>query len=290
MSEDKPKKKRFEGLIQFKEALRQTIVCLQASMEDRFASSLQSELVRRLDENPDHTHHLLFSSSGCIAKVDEVRQMTDQHLLARIYQQQSEDLRSELKYSTKDAAHITLWLDPADPLITSYFFRLVSLACSGKDNFDLKDCLSWGSIIQSQATQTAEAVEDFVKNCSKQYGFSWDRTAIMLSFVQRLCGFLQSYESIHLVGDGSYIGLLIEGKPKTDVAQNLQATIDQLAASDAHTIAINIAADPEACTQFVMLMPIRLQSKAVSPSLLKGFVLLNNVCRKPKTQKSKLAG
>lgn len=289
MSEDKPKKKRFEGLIQFKEALRQTIVCLQASMEDRFASSLQSDLVRQLDENTDQMHHLLFSTQGCVGQVSASQQLTEQHLLARIYQQQTEDLRSELHCPQKDPAHITLWLDPADPLVTNYFFRLVSLACNGRETFDLKDCLAWGSVLNSLAIQNLEAAEVFVKNCSAQYGFSWDRSGIMLGFVQALGPLLQSCDSIHLVADGSYIGLLIEGKPKAALPQNLQATMEQLATSDAHTIAINCAANAESCTQFAMLMPIRLPSKAMCPSMLKGFIVLNNIRSKPNTQKSKLA-
>jgi hypothetical protein len=290
MSDEKPKKKRFEGLIQFKEALRQTIVCLQASMEDRFASSLQSELVRRLDENTEQMHHLLFATSGAVGKVDESQQMTEQHLLARIYQQQSDDLRSELTCTQSDPAHITVWLDPADPLITSYFFRLISLACNGPEAFDLKDCLAWGSVLRSQAIPDPSAAEAFVKNCSVQYGFSWDRTEIMLGFVQALSDLLQTCDSIHLVADGSYVGLLIEGKTKVSLPQNLQVTINKLASSDAHTIAINCPEDPNASTQFAMLMPIRLQSKAVCASLLKGFVVLNNIRRKPGTQKNKLAG
>lgn len=290
MSDEKPKKKRFEGLIQFKEALRQTIVCLQASMEDRFASSLQSELVRRLDENTEQMHHLLFATSGVVGKVDESQQMTEQHLLARIYQQQSEDLRTELTCTQSDPAHITVWLDPADPLVTSYFFRLISLACNGTDAFDLKDCLAWGSVLRSQAIQDQQAAEDFVKNCSAQYGFSWDRTGIMLGFVQAISGLLQTCDSIHLVADGSYVGLLIEGKTIACLPQNLQVTVNKLASTDAHTIAINCAADASASTQFAMLMPIRLQSKAVCASLLKGFVVLNNIRRKPNTQKNKLAG
>ncbi len=289
MSEDKPKKKRFEGLIQFKEALRQTIVCLQASMEDRFASSLQSDLVRQLDENPDQMHHLLFSTQGCVGQVDESKQLTEQHLLARIYQQQTEDLRTELHCPQKDPAHFTLWLDPADPLVTNYFFRLVSLACNGAKTFDLKDCLAWGSVLRSLAIQNLGTAEDFVKNCSTEYGFSWDRCNIMLGFVQALEPLLQSCESIHLVADGSYIGLLIEGKPKAALPQNLQNTMEQLAKSDAHTIAINCTAEAEACTQFAMLMPIRLPSKATCPSMLKGFIVLNNIRSKPNTQKSKLA-
>ncbi len=290
MSDEKPKKKRFEGLIQFKEALRQTIVCLQASMEDRFASSLQSELVRRLDENTEQMHHLLFATSGAVGKVDDSEHMTEQHLLARIYQQQSEDLRTELTCTQPDPAHITVWLDPADPLVTSYFFRLISLACNGTDSFDLKDCLAWGSVLRSQAIQDQQAAEAFVKNCSNQYGFSWDRTEIMLGFVQALAGLLQTCDSIHLVADGSYVGLLVEGKTKACLPQNLQMTMNKLASCDAHTIAINCASDPNASTQFAMLMPIRLQSKAVCASLLKGFVVLNNVRCKPNTQKNKLAG
>lgn len=289
MSEDKPKKKRFEGLIQFKEALRQTIVCLQASMEDRFASSLQSDLVRRLDENTEQMHHLLFATKGGLGKVNDSQQMTDQHLLARIYQQQTEDLKTELNCTQPDPAHISVWLDPADPLITSYFFRLVSLACNGQDSFNLKDCLSWGSVLRSESITDENAAEAFVKSCSEQYGFSWDRTGIMLGFVTALSGLLQSCAGVHLVADGSYIGLMIEGKPKASLPQNLAASMQKLASCDAHTLAINCSDDPDVCTQFAMLMPIRLQSKAMCPSQLKGFVVLNNVRRKPNTQKNKLA-
>ncbi|HET9237542.1 MAG TPA: hypothetical protein VFO10_09845 [Oligoflexus sp.] len=290
MSDEKPKKKRFEGLIQFKEALRQTIVCLQASMEDRFASSLQSELVRRLDENTEQMHHLLFATAGAVGKIDDSKQMTDQHLLARIYQQQTEDLKTELNCTQPDPAHITVWLDPADPLITSYLFRLISLACSASESFDLKDCLAWGSVLRSQAISDQAAAEAFVKNCSQQYGFSWDRSEIMLGFVQALGSLLQTCDSIHLVADGSYVGLLIEGKTKASLPEHLQEAMAKLASSDAHTLAINCPADPQASTQFAMLMPIRLQSKAVCPSPLKGFVVLQSVRRKPNTQKNKLAG
>jgi len=109
-------------------------------------------------------------------------------------------------------------------------------------------------------------------------------------FWQALGCLLTTRISSHLVADSSYVGLLIEGKTKASLPENLQATMAKLATSDAHTIAINCLADPQASTQFAMLMPIRLQSKAVCASLLKGFVVLQSVRRKPNTQKNKLAG
>ena len=291
MSDDKPKKKRFEGLIQFKDGLRQTIVCLQASMEFRFASSLQSELIRKLDDNSNLMHHLLFAEqTQKIGQIDSVEQIQPHHLLTQIYQLQGDNLRQELSGSMGGPAHLSIWLDPSDHLITSYFFRLVSLACNSSDIFDLKNCLTWGSLLYSKSSVTREAIDEFILECIQTYGFCQDRIEIMQTFINNLSPSLQTLTSIHLIADGSYIGLLIEGKTGTEFQAHLPALIQNLASSNAHTIAINSSTAPNLPSQFVMLTPLRIPNRTMSPFALKGLVLINRCPALPPLQKTKMAG
>lgn len=291
MSEDKPKKKRFEGLIQFKEALRQTIVCLQASMEDRFAHSLQSAWIRRLDENSELAYHLLFAMGReGVGTIDDASQLEAKHLVARIYQQQTDDLKSEIRWHGAIEPHISLWLDPADPLITSYFFRLVSLACNETScAFDLKQCLAWGGMLRSAQARTADEARTFIHDCSKAYGLSADRVATMESFLNHLAALVSGYDSVHLIADGSYIGFVVEGRPDFELPASGQPAIDRLLKTDAHTIAINCEGVTHGKCQFAMLTPIRIQSKSVGPMPLKGFILLHSVRRAGKEKQSELA-
>lgn len=290
MTEEKPKKKRFEGLIHFKEALRQTIVCLQAAMEDRFASTLQSNLIKQLDQNPEQAFHLLFGIKQAVGEINQASDLKSSHLLARIYQQQSEDLRQEICCPAQDLKHINMWINPSDPLMASYFFRLVSLACQGHPQFDLKDSLSWGSVMRSQEVSDVKSTLAFVESCSNQYGFTWDRQTIVQEFVQSLAPILQTFSSVHLHADGSYISFVVEGMPKADLRNQFCSWVQKLSESGAHSLAINIPEEPSLPTQFAVLMPIRLQNKSVNIPYLKGFILLHQICRKKEAEKPKLAG
>jgi hypothetical protein len=289
MSDDKPKKKRFEGLIQFREALRQSLVCLQASLDQRFATALQSKLLHNLNENPDQAFHLLLSSQGAIGQVDELEQITDRHLLIRIYQQQAEDLSSEITLSNSDPAQIRAWLDPTDSMVSSYFFRLASLACNNAIEFDLKHCLAWGSTLKTRPVNSGAEIEAFLSEYGQKFGLSPERSRIMREFVQALSPLLSSLKQIHLMGDGAYVGLLLEGFASEGLGKVLPNFLAQLKNSGAHTLAINIPEDPKQAIQFAMLVPVRPAGKSLRVHPLRGLIILDRVRRRSPAKLKQIA-
>lgn len=290
MSEEKPVKKRFEGLIHFKGALRQAVVCLQASLETRFICGVQSELIRNLDKNTSSMHYLLFAEENFPANtVDSEQQLAAHHVLTRIYQQQNEDLCQEINCTSLDSTKISAWIDPNDPLVTHYLFRLISMVCHNQAAFDLKTCQAWGSLLQAETSAPHESAETFIRTCSLGYGFSAERTQILLSFAQALAALVKNIENIYLLADGTSMSLLIEAHPIDNFLTQLPNSIPQLANSGAHTIAINFPSDPNACTQFIVTTPVRLANKSISPFTLKGLVFLHKISNLSHPQKLKLS-
>lgn len=278
MSEERPKKKRYEGLIQFKDSLRQSIVCLQASMEDRFLHSLHSAWIRKLDEEHAPLHHLIFAMGRqSIGEVNVAQDMTDHHLLARICQQQSADLCSEIIWAKGPTPQLTAWLDPSDFTVSSLLFRMISLACDLSKSFDLKTCMAWGGVLQSANWQSAEEAQQFLRSSQKQFGLSESRVTILKAFLDRALGLLQNKGAVHFIGDGLSIGILIEGSPLEAEAETIARAIAQLPQSAAHTILINRPRDPAEPLQLVILTSIRASSHFKGASMLKGFVLINNI-------------
>lgn len=289
MSDDKFKKKRFEGLIHFREALRQSIVCLQASMGDRFAHSLQSELVRTLDESAPNASafHLLFASQGRdLGQVDTKEQMRNHHVLARIYQQQATDLKDELHWNGQSDAQLSAWLDPSDAQATAYFTRLVSMVCNGSGPLDLKEASSWGSMIQSKAMRKPSDCAAFIEQCQIQFGFCHERKIAMLEFADRLLPLLRSTKSVHLLADGTSIGIMIEGQARVQLPHATQMFFDQLASCRAHTMAINCMSSQ---VQFAMFTPVRMNHANLGVPALKGLIVLHDLKRAKKLKTSKLA-
>lgn len=278
MADERPKKKRYEGLIQFKDSLRQSIVCLLASMENRFALSLHSALIRKLDEDHAPRHHLIFAMGGtAIGSLESPEDISDHHLLARICQQQTADLRSEISWPEGPLPQLSVWLDPADPIVSSLLFRTISLACNLSKPFDLKDCMAWGGILNSQAWQSREQAQLFLSESQKQFGLSKLRSSVLKAFIEQALSLLQPEGQVHLLGDGLSIGLLIEGRALAAEAETIAAAIAQLPGGAAHTIIVNRPRDPAEPLQLAILTAIRMSSPSRGASALKGFVLINNI-------------
>lgn len=286
MSNDNNKKKRFEGLLQFREALRQSIVCLQASMGERFAHSIQSSLIRSLDEAPDNASyfHLLFGMGDKhIGDVAVQKDMRDHHILARIYQQKETDLKDELSWSALQKAQVSAWLDPSDAQATSYFFRIISMACNSLQPIDLNEASSWGSVLKSQSLKKANEAFTFLKSCQSQYSFSSERLAALEDYLERLLPLLRKSQSIHLLADGASIGLIVEGQSLTALPEGMQLFFDSLAPCRAHTLAINCS---RAQTQFAMFTPIRMNHVNLGVPSLKATLVISEI-KRGKKQKSK---
>ncbi len=277
MSEVKPKKKRYEGLIQFKDALRQTIVCLQASMDTRFAHSLHSPWLKKLDEDHAPQHHLLFATDkGCISDGLAAKDLDENHLLACIHQQQTADLRSEISWNKGLRTKISAWVDPGDMLISSVLFRLISMACNTAIPFDLKDCLSAGGVIKSREWQQFEEGRQFIDECQTQFGLNPQRIKVFKSFLLLSQNLIKDSGKVHLIGDGLAIGILIEGLSLQKDANLLAAALAPLAQGN-HTIIVNRPESLHEPLQLAILTAIRMPSQLKGSSSLKGFVFLNNI-------------
>ncbi len=283
MADEKPKKKRFEGLIQFKDALRQTVVCLQAAMESRFLTSVQSALIKQLDEQAQGSaHHLLFvTRKGDVPKVESLTDISPKHLLARIKQVPEGDIRDELKWQEEPMPHATIYLDASDQLVSQFFFQMISVACQETDSFDLSQCLTWGGALCRQNLQQKAEASQCLENWQQEYRLSADRTLIMNRFVEASAPLLGSFLNVTLMSDGSYIGLLIEGRGQTLGTEAMAQTLQILAETEAHTIVINLAKSQEAVSQFLMLTPIREVNRTLNQQNLKGFILLQNMLSLP---------
>jgi hypothetical protein len=278
MSEEKPKKKRFEGLIQFKDALRQIVVCLQASMETRFMTAVQSELVKKLDESTPGSHHLLFAMGNEPASpIGSEEQLEQRHLLAHITQTQGEDIRGEIRWTESKHIKASIWIDSSDILMANYFFWLVSVACQPGKTFQLQQCLNWGGAISSQNVSNPKEIEACLNYWQKHFHLSYARSQAMSHFLQKASPLLRSVDQMSILSDGTFVGIMVEGQTASEDSERRQATIQSLTDVEAHSITINLAREADGITQILMITPIREANKALNQPNLRGFVVLEQM-------------
>ncbi len=278
MSDEKPKKKRFEGLIQFKEALRQIVVCLQASMESRFMTAIQSELVKKLDESTSGSHHLLFAMGSESAKpIESETQLEPRHLLTQITQTQGEDVRSEIKWSQSHMTKASVWIDSSDILMANFFFWLISVACRPNKTFHLQDCVNWGGAVFSKTITRANDIDVCLQDWQQRFQLSYARQVLMNDFTKASVELLKESTQLSLLSDGSFVGLLIEGRRADCSAEELCKKLQALTQIEAHSITLNLANSADGITQILMLSPIRESNKSLNVASLRGFIVLENM-------------
>ncbi len=261
-----PKKKRFEGLIQFKDSLRLTLVCLQASLREKFATSLQSPLVAHLDSEHDTKNHLLFSKNNAVGHIKMLDDLNDQHILCRIYQVKGIDLSTEIFWQSTPPASLSIWIDPRDSLSTSYVYSIISYLCEKDLPLDISSCHCWGSYKIAAYHKSQSASQAWLTQWKDELGLDEERVRLYARILRMGWKQFSNVTSIIITSDGTYISLTIEGKLKQ--CQNMQGFIIPLCQLPVHIVTVNY----DTTDQIDFCIPIRMNKLAP----LKGFIIVEN--------------
>ncbi|MBC7531427.1 MAG: hypothetical protein H7318_07600 [Oligoflexus sp.] len=273
MSAQPIKKKRYEGLIQFQDPLRQVMVCLQAALEERFTTGAQLDFLK-LRDSSEASHFLLTSDGSTVGEM--AGGLESRHLLMRV-EQLGRELPSWLTPELDNK--IAAWIDSTDPLTAQYFYQVLAHAVSGSESFCLKQVSAWGA-----ATETWTA-----SNILKPDWLGCERHELLGKFTSEATPLFRKIEKQRLATDGCSVALLLEGP--TDLAwKDLPAeALARLAKADRHLIAVNFISTPERRLQIAYITPMRLPLKDLQASTLKGFLLLRDIKETAKLSKSVLA-
>lgn len=268
----KPKKKRFEGLIHFRSTLRQTMVCLQASLRNKFATSVQSEYVKSLDEGPDDAHYLLFSSTQKVGEVQSESEIDSHHILSRFYQKESQDLKNEVVWHHQDNAKISLWIDACDALASSELFRIISHICHSGQTLNLKACQNWGSQISLHSYQDLKTAKEWLKQWQSLFRLSQDRLDLICLALDQTVGEFQRLDQLVLASDGTCTSLIIEGQVLDQHKKDLNSALRTLRNLPLHSITLNLGE----VDQISLTSPIRSLTNQSLPSLC-SFLLIRGL-------------
>jgi len=268
----KPKKKRFEGLIHFKDSLRQTAVCLQASLTDKFATSVQSEFVRQLDAGSEDVHFLLFSSSDQVGQVSCEDEISSHHILSRIQQKESIQLSSEVEWHQHDKTKISVWIDPTDQLAANAFYRVISHICYTNQTLNLRDCQNWGSLITEHSYSELKQGKAWLSQWQSLFQLNSERLNLIRSSLDQVTPYFADIDNLYLTSDGTCVSLIIEGEIQEQNKNNLTQTIRFLRDLAFHSITVNFGARD----QISFTSPIRLHASQ-QQSALKSFLLIKGL-------------
>ncbi|MES2744882.1 MAG: hypothetical protein V4655_05620 [Bdellovibrionota bacterium] len=266
------KKKRFEGLIQFQEPLRQALVCIQASFPNRFATAAQSSLLAGL--NTPHLSHFLMATDGPEFGED-TPSLEANHLLMTV--EQLDDDQTDWKNQVPSSdVKIAAWINSADPLACTQMFSLLAAGVSHAATLDLSQLSVLGALqttlneSQSQSWMQGERVhlfEDFASDAEKIF----------------------RVEKKTVTTDGCTVSLFVEGETTLNAEKAFEAAIKILKNSERHLVIVNYIGGLKPRLQCVFLTPMRLPLKELQTSSLKGFVLLRDIKETAKLAKSVLA-
>lgn len=232
------KKKRYEGLIQFKDALRQSVVCLQASLAGGFATKLQSNLVNALDEASESSHFLLFSSAGEVGEVNDSDQISDHHILAFIRQKKPEEEKLEIVWHENPLAKLSLWIDPKDHLAVGEFFRIVTHLCRSQQRLQLDTCQNWGSVVDHYDFKDLDQAKLELAEWCERFQLSEERIRSLGRALEESEKFYSNIESFHLGSDGSNLSIILEGHLKSEVKSDPKQLLTNLSALPYHNIVV----------------------------------------------------
>ncbi|SMF22434.1 hypothetical protein [Pseudobacteriovorax antillogorgiicola] len=234
------KKKRFEGLIHFKDSLRQTIVCLQASLKQGFATESQSPLIAKLNQDQEEVYFLLFSSNRNVGQISELNQLSHHHLLAFIHQIHADDITSAVRWHQYPQAAISIWMDPSDRLASNYMHNLISQVCQKTQSIDFTRCHGWGSHRTQLNLGNGKQANDWLGKWHEDYGTDEDRAAIMSQLLSEGQSFFSEVQKVSISSDGTYTTLTIDGKLSSRDQQGMKHTLENLKRLPAHIIGINL--------------------------------------------------
>lgn len=266
------KKKRFEGLIQFQEPLRQALVSLQAAHGDRFATAFQSDFLKAKDTT-DLSHFILTSDGSTIG--DLTRGLEARHLMISI-EQLSDNVMDWKKTKLDPDAKISAWLSSGDPLACQQLYSLLALASSEARTFDLKSLKTLGALSLPFETAAGEAWMS-EERMSHFKDFEADASRIMRT------------DKRTIVTDGCTVSLIIEGNTKLSADKAFEKALIKLRKNTRHFVGVNYVGGSKPRLQCVYLTPMRLPLKELQTSALRGFVLLRDIKEKAHLPKSVLA-
>ena len=254
------KKKRFEGLIQFHEPLRQALTSIQAAHPSRFATSFQSDFIKHRD-TPELSHFLLALNGSEIGEIPNDRQ--PHHLLMAIERLEDAQIDWKKKLPENDV-NIAAWLNSGDLLVCQQVYRILAAAASNQETFGLDQLLPKGAIKSSfessegkpwMGEERLELFKDFKKDTSKIF----------------------KAEKSTISTDGCTVSLMIEGDTNLSWEKASKKLVTGLKSASRHLVIVNYTSGPNARLQCVYLTPMRLPLKELQTVVLKGFVLLRDI-------------
>lgn len=268
------KKKRFEGLIQFQDPLRQAMVCLQAALAERFTTGAHIDFLK-VKDSVDASHFLLTSDGSTIGEMD--KGLEERHLLMRV-EQLDQNLPS---WQTPELDNkIAAWLDSSDPLTAQYFYQILAQASGEANAFDLRQVSAWGASLDSWTDTKTLKIEPWMNR---------ERIELLNSFRTDASPLFSKMESQSISTDGCSVALLLEGECSFQWKDCALEAIKNLAKENRHLLAINYISGPKPRLQIAYITPMRLPLKDLQASTLKGFLLLRDIKVKAKMSKSVLA-
>ena len=281
----KPKRKRFEGLIHFKDSLRQTVVCLQASLAKRFATSVQSPLIENLDETAEDAYYLLLSSDQDVGQVSDEAEINQHHVLTRLCQCFDDKTRDAIAWHQQDLAKVSAWLDPADQIGSSYLYLILLQICNQSQNLDLKLCRTWGSFAETHDFQSMQSVSQWIEGWRQAYRVNDERTKVFSKSLKQAGPLFESIDQLQLSSDGTFISLTIEGRIDSNLKASTQQIIDACKDLSGHTVVLNL----HEVDQISIVLPIRI-TQGSRPYGLRSFIVIRDLdANGAKSQQTKQA-
>ena len=272
MMDPAAKKKRFEGLIQFKEPLRQALACIHAANSRRFATSLQSDFVKHRN-TPELSHFLLGSDDSAIE--DMSNGISPRHTLLAIEQLGEAPLLWKRSRPEPDVK-IFAWLNSADHLACQQLYLLLAAALGDHKTLDLND-LSVSGTIKTVFTQAKDR--------------SWmgsERTQLFTEFEKDTAKIFKAQKTT-VRTDGCTVSILVEGHTNLSQEQASDLAISHLKNPSRHLVIVNYLGGPKPRLQCVYFTPMCLPLKEVQATAIQGFVVLRDIKTPAKVRKTMLA-
>ena len=204
-----PKKKRYEGLIQFKDFLRQNLVCLQAALQGSFATAVQCPLVARLDQLDLGCYHLIVGFGRDHDLSAAVTATSDEQLLIQLHQKLDQPL-SQLVEGLRET-QVGVWIDSADLLAGQYFYNILANLMLQKGELDRRNQHSWGSVTTSFAVSDHQSMIQAAQNWLHEKQIERPVADQIQLQIKSVWPLLKNPQSFALSSDGSYLSLTITG-------------------------------------------------------------------------------
>lgn len=221
MSAVAQKKKRFEGLSQFKGYPRQALVCLQASLKGQIATEAQSSYLKELNDNATTPYTSLILSLGQILEnINSSNDLENHHALIRIQLDRPNEQALSLSEGLKSKS-LTAHINSKSYLHSYYLWTMLS-QIGHTGNFDHKiEYFGFGSTQHSINTETGILKEELSK-WSSQKQLSTETTHRMLNISAEIQSLFTHIRQVDLSTDGVYLCLAFNfDKPNLSGARQM---------------------------------------------------------------------